>query len=642
MTEGDKDFLNSAKEQPKVTWSEMNDLIQPGQSGQKEINNVWLSNVVKTLSLGSQNRLNEQNLQDWLNIGDRKFADEEIPEEEWAKVGGLIDGKLTEIRKNRPAEEFKGENFKKKEDVASDFETSFSKLADEFKEFNKKEKFASEDIKAILEKQQQFWGKIQESSGEGFMQGTEKLPDPHEGVEELRNWFSKRIQALIHEYPDQSFETNWTLVWPLQQAINKLWPKEDEKDIFLAPADLKDAKGRSLKDPQGNILRGMKKDSYSALRKELAFELEAFRNIHNFRFIYRRVAGVGDVIGAAGLLENRYVEYLLHNKDIANSLRELETLGEEYKQSGDKSKIKDMEDVVDRNWQGKVASALYSALGRSWRHNLTLNGSGDFFCGRLFNMSDWAKIRWEEHWKRKPFPELYDALDLQVDDFWDEALKGLSKEEGEEKLKNLKIKFTYNNKTKKREYSFKSAKFEKLNFKELQLKNEKFTSDQMRQVVLDLEEADHIRKRILNPRGLLDEPGLQHIDGIYEEFKYLKGEKRSGWMEGVIKQIVFYFKDQRAPDIDDLPQKLRKCQAQEINSDYVGWSNRHIIAAVNGLTPPLTEKDKEELLTEVVGPKFLRGLKSVSKATVSVGGSAIFGAVKGFLGEFFKSILGGK
>jgi len=406
MTEGDKDFLNSAKEQPKVTWSEMNDLIQPGQSGQKEINNVWLSNVVKTLSLGSQNRLNEQNLQDWLNIGDRKFADEEIPEEEWAKVGGLIDGKLTEIRKNRPAEEFKGENFKKKEDVASDFETSFSKLADEFKEFNKKEKFASEDIKAILEKQQQFWGKIQESSGEGFMQGTEKLPDPHEGVEELRNWFSKRIQALIHEYPDQSFETNWTLVWPLQQAINKLWPKEDEKDIFLAPADLKDAKGRSLKDPQGNILRGMKKDSYSALRKELAFELEAFRNIHNFRFIYRRVAGVGDVIGAAGLLENRYVEYLLHNKDIANSLRELETLGEEYKQSGDKSKIKDMEDVVDRNWQGKVASALYSALGRSWRHNLTLNGSGDFFCGRLFNMSDWAKIRWEEHWKRKPFPEL--------------------------------------------------------------------------------------------------------------------------------------------------------------------------------------------------------------------------------------------
>jgi hypothetical protein len=145
-------------------------------------------------------------------------------------------------------------------------------------------------------------------------------------------------------------------------------------------------------------------------------------------------------------------------------------------------------------------------------------------------------------------------------------------------------------------------------------------------------DADDVRKLILKPGRLVDEPNFDLFNKIYEECQHLKGEKRSNWMRGILKQMVFYYKDQTNPWSDSLPQMMRKCRAQEINDKIVGYTNTKIEAIARGLTPPLSNEDKELLLKEVVGSQSKRDVTEALKTVGSIFGNAILGGINGFFG----------
>lgn len=702
---------------------EINSLITPFGKEKPIVTNDLLLGLAEA-SLLDRNQTPEK-FQYYLEKGEDWLLEKKISKEnaeEWQILAGTFEKRKSELEdkvfsKSKANQKFEvgGEINERIEKILL-AEKEVKNIESQLKPFSgdltpEEEKQRAENLENLKRAQMRLYiltGKAGDQDMEGFASSTEKFPDIRDiGPEEFKKRFRDKVHALMDEYPEQSFETNWTLVWPLQQGINSLWPKEHESQ------EITDKNGKKWLKENGDPYL------FADLRKELADQLEAYRNIHNFRYIYRRVSGVGDVIGAASLLEKRFLDFLLKDGDeklkVGGVLKQMEIAGEKYKIFEDadikyennqfnfdfkkfndylneneqlqKALIKDFKEeykksleeykrkypekaktitfnefkktvmenlretylrqIVDeqeKNWQGKVAGALYCAFGRSWAHGVSLNESGDFFCGRLFNMPGYAKRRWEGDWKRDPFPELYEAMDLRVDDFWDDVFKKVDEKDlekmGVRKILGKKKNNKDNDKGKyvKNFYSFANADFNEIDLSQIK----GVVSDQMRQVILDLEEADHIRKRILNPKGFLDEPGLRHINGMYEEFKYLKGEKRSDWMKNIIKQVVVYFRDETMPGFEDFPMKLRKCRAQEINSNYVGWTNRTIVNAVEGLTPPLTEDDKEKLLTEVVGSKIKRGASSAAKTTTGVIGSVVWGGVKGFLGGIFKGFLGGK
>ncbi|MBM3205845.1 hypothetical protein FJZ41_03305, partial [Candidatus Shapirobacteria bacterium] len=76
-------------------------------------------------------------------------------------------------------------------------------------------------------------------------------------LDKYAEWIRKRVYALNEEYANERFDTNFTLTWPIQQALNKLWPKESD-----------------YKDKKAEII--------DSTRKQLTAEFEAHRNFHNF------------------------------------------------------------------------------------------------------------------------------------------------------------------------------------------------------------------------------------------------------------------------------------------------------------------------------------------------------------------------
>lgn len=697
-----ENISGSEKENPLNR--KIDDLINP-REGKALVTDISLLRLAR-LAKQPRNQTPER-LEELLKKGDDWYAEGRVSEEEWSLLAGVVEERMGELESRRVGEERK---------IKPDIKTEVDDLTEEILSTQKELRDIETNLKPVSgdltdEEQQkrrglfEKWekarlklsiltGKISAQQAEGLVPSGEKFPDIREiGPEEFKKMFREKVHALMEEYSEQSFETNWTLVWPLQQAINSLWPKEYELDQI------------SKKD--GSLWLDSKSKPYlfSELRKELADQLEAYRSIHNFRFIYKRVPGVGEAIGAASLLETRFIDFLLKDGDgklrVSDVLKKMEIIGErhkildvlkikniekeeldfgifsEYLESnqklkrslidelkeenerlkkdfpGDKERIekvienlkaKYVEEIIknqeENGWQGKVAGALYSALGRAWFHNVMLNGSGDFFCGRLFNMPSYVKKRWEKDWGRKPFPEFYQALDLRVSDFWDKVFDNLEKSLSnpkdpeknnfKKKLKDFKVREIGKNSYGKRLYSFADPE---MDFSKIDLSQIKgLRPTELQQVVLDLEEADHIRKRILNPKGLVDEPGLQHINGMYDEFKHLVGKKRSEWMREVIKQIIWFFKDRTAPDIESLPKKMRDCPAKEVFPEVRPWLNQDIILSINSLTPPLTPDDAEIILTDTVGPKSLRELKRAGKIAAATAGAVV--------GEIIKSILG--
>jgi len=664
QTEGEPEKATTPSFEEKIKG-----LIEPLEEGKESaIANESLQRLAK-LATQSRNQTPEK-LEEFLKKGDEWFADGQVPEEEWAILAGLISERLVELQLAQFKPEEKIEVEKPEEGIKR-----ICGMIERFKrKLGGKKNLPTPEIEEAVGDFKKLAEAYREMGAGGLMSGMERPPGVEKGVDKLREWFEDKIHALIMEYPDQSFETNWTLVYPLQQAINSLWPKEGEKDKDI----IRNEQGKPQTNEKGEPY------TYSGLRKELALELESHRNLHNYMFLHRRVGGVDGIVPASTLLESRYLECLMNKPEVANALKKLERLGEVYKESKDRvfkgglTKVEEAEEKSNQNrifnemsnfqredWAGIVAGGLYSALHEAARHDVIFNESGDFFLSRVFNMPDRVKDLWEDKWHRDPAPNFYNALDLRVSGFWRIILKeqynffkmqieleGLKK--GDEEIKKEATKrfkefceqFTIAPTkeiptTKKGDYFFIKEGYYSLkdaDFEHIKLVGEKkenclgTKTDEVKVVDLNLMDADEIRKLILNPGRLVERPGLDLIKEIWRPFKHLKGEKRSRWFRGVIKQIILLFKDKIAPDIETLPEVARRCPAKKIYPGVSAWLNPQIVLAVENLAPPLTKKDADDLLKDVVGPKPVREAKEYGKAAISAAGAMI--------SEFAKALLG--
>lgn len=639
----------------KITWRELNSLIKPDSGGNKDVNGEWLTRFVKVLSTTPEEGLTPESLSRWEQKGNEEYIGGNLDEGEWALVGGVINKKLTEKKKIEKQKEIlkgaKSIDLEKEKDLPEFFKRRMTQereldkiLKKDEKELTDEDKQRTNDLVKSL-----YQTPLTDMDLSFFGGSSEKPPRVEEmGVEAYRKWFEDKIHALVEEYPDQSFETNWTLTYAIQQGINNLWPKNGNDEFEYK---IKGINGQEI----------IKKDSYTRLRKELAGKLESYRAVHNFAYLYRRVPGVGEAIGPAGLLENKYLQCLLGEKgkdengnsySVANALREFYQLGKEYRLEADEDErkgiLKKAIDKQNKNWQTRVAGALYSGFQGGGRDDhLVLNEGGDFFTGRLYNMPTWAKRHWNKIWKRSDWPGLYKALDLRVKDFWTKTLKDYTTEElrdleirredidgkeilkewGMEKGKKI-LKTTSNHADNREIFRFENAKFEKINL----VDNLNITPDHLKHVVLDLEEADVIRKMILNPKGLIDNPGFGHINEMWEKFKHLKGKKRSEWFAGVAKELIWFFRDTVAPWSDSFPAGMRKGPIKEVFPYFTPMTDEQLTNIVWSLTPPLHKEDAMDVLNKSIGPKtqrvFMKGVR-IGGATV---GSMIVEGIKALLG----------
>ena len=477
-----------------------------------------------------------------------------------------------------------------------------------------------------------------------------------EGAEKTKDLFRKRLRILIEEQADQSFDQNWRLVYPLELTIMDLMPKGEENDLITPP------KGETWKP-----------FNLSELRSDLSKELQAYRNIHNFIYVYRRVGGVTPLIEAASLLPREIILVLLKTPEVADRLKGIEAQGErnlvlktkKYKgvelTGAEKGELKKIEATVkelmvkpssedgykDNFWANRIAGGLYSGLHESARHDLQVNESGDFFSDRLFHAKERAKGYWEETWGRTPRSSLYETVDLRLTGFWERIIgskvgsfKTIS--EAEEYCKSQGISAVINEgideETEKRglvlvSFDLSGAKFEDMIFSETGAGDEfKVRTDEVRQVNLKLDDADKIRKEIFDPRRFLDEPSMATIKKAYEVFKHLKGKKRSDWVRDVCREVVLLYRDTVHPWNESASSRSRKCPGQEIYPEMAPWTNYEVKSQLTKMTPPLTDADREKVLEEFVGTKAERRLKENTEAVGEVG--------KSMLGAFIKALFG--
>jgi hypothetical protein len=153
-------------------------------------------------------------------------------------------------------------------------------------------------------------------------------------------------------------------------------------------------------------------------------------------------------------------------------------------------------------------------------------------------------------------------------------------------------------------------------------------SDRVRLTNLSVDDADRIRKAISDPKGFLDDPSLQTLKKMYEQFKHLKGAKRSRWYKPVIEDVIYLFRDTVAPGIESTPHYLRRCPAKEIYPNMVPWTDRDVEGAINLMAPPLTKPDLEEVLNKVIGSKARRQIAQGAEAVGKGVATAIWEMIK--------------
>lgn len=509
------------------------------------------------------------------------------------------------------------------------------------------------ELRTLLEQQAQVLRRAIVDPETGMRGGVESLPDAREvGADEVRRLFKERLRTLVEEQADQSFDQNWRLVYPLELTIMSLMPRRGEPDQ-VGPENVK--------------------FSLSGLRRELSTELQAYRNVHNFIYIYRRVGGVTHLIEAASLLPRETINLLLKTSKVADRLRKIEALGErnlalktkEYQgvtlTEAEKGELKKNEATVKELmvksstkeefegdfWANRIAGGLYSGLHESARHDMQVNESGDFFSDRLFHTKERAKDMWERTWGRKSRPDLYEAVDLRLTGFWEEVLgskigsfKTISDAQKYCKSQGIEavIDEEVDEETGRRKiilvsFNLSKAKFEEMSFSEAGSGlSFAVKTDEVRQVNLDLDDADKIRKAIFDPRGFLDEPSMATIKKAYEVFKHLKGKTRSGWVRNVCREVVLLYRDTVHPGNESASPRSRKCPGQEIYPEMVPWTNNEVANQLTRMTPPLTDVDREKVLKEFVGTKAERRLKEDVQVAKEVG--------KSMLGEFLKALFG--
>jgi len=613
----------------------------------------------------------------------------ELTERDRKRIMESSEKNIPQGEKIRKESEFSGEEKQKPTDIPPDVAEAI-RIANRIQELQARKKFDRGELEEGLSEQDQselhdLYARLGRMPN--YLQGLPseyrpifELPDPKKDPEKFIGSFRERLYALHEEYPDQSFDTNWQLIYPLQKALNDLWPEDPTKDVIKVFYDMKDKDGNVLKDPLGNVRREEKVYSMTEMRKELTLEFEAHRNFHNFIYLYKRVSGVAGVVEASSLLYTNQIEVLLHKKEIADALKKFEIMGEEYKRLNelifsrtieketdaeekitrgyDKQRqdlLQEMISLEQRDWSHMLAGGLYSALHEAQRHNVVLK-TGDFFVGRCFNIPDHAKTLWEKNDRKDmPFPKFYKALDLKLTGFWETVLKdkvdklydvgdGLRRDEIKNLLANeygiiADLKETRPKKGKPY-LEIESFSLKKVDFQKIYLHKEEgksYFEPSSREVItrLDVEvlDADAVRKLILKPGNLVEQPNFNILRDIYKEFQHLKGKDRSKWYRDVLEQVIFLYRDETVPAFEEWPMAWRRCPAKRIIKEHVdAMTDEEIIRTVGALTPPLTLKHAEQLLTNIVGDKFQRALKKAGNVGFSMGGAFLRGIAESFLG----------
>lgn len=517
--------------------------------------------------------------------------------------------------------------------------------------------------------------------------------DGEGGVEE---WFRGRLHVLIEEQADQSFDQNWRLVYPLEATIMSLMPENrlEDKHFELRQRLSKElAASRNIHNfiyvyrrvggvtPLIEASSFLSKDTISTLLKDpkVATYLRKFQKMGEdcFKckqelFAVKHLGNNGDLLGGrTGSVAE--LQLLIGSQESGDvSERTMRSVDELDKLIGTlENQAKDMMlgypsgNLFEKGdfWAVRIAGGLYSGLHESAMDDLQINESGDFFSDRLYHCSERAAEQWE-NWDRTPRPSLYESLDLRLPSFWQKVLQARLKElkdsagdknKGRKLFKEqcsrleISVEFgvqldengdpVYGKNGEPLEgdqlvsYSLSEALFEKMNFSNQADENYfRLKSDEVKQVVLTLDDADKIRKAIFDPAGLLDRPNLQMLAGLWEQFKHLKGSRRSDWFKEVTKEIVLLFKDTVSPGVDSFPGRLRRSPSREFYPDMVPWTNTVAEMAIKKMTPPLTSDDQEELLEELIGGKMERGTIKVVKTA----GDVLLGAI----GDFFKGAFG--
>jgi len=498
----------------------------------------------------------------------------------------------------------------------------------------------------------------------------EKPPRLEEaGPEGYRAWFNERLYALLETNKGKNFEADWYLLVPLERAKIVLPPKGE-------------------KDTDEIVFQGEKTGiTYRKLREELSQQLEAFRNVHNYIYFHDRASGTPDLVAASQLLSTPNIEYLLRYKDgdksIADNLRNLERLAEEYKklireeEEFDKEfdkKHKDLPkeekkrakkalgfekaqaekrdeiygEINRKEWDALVAGYLFRGLEEAARYDLNFGG-GDFFLARIFNAQKRARKDWETKWGRDTsFMEIADACDLGVPSFWSKLFKDLEKERrenrGEEEFNVEKYGVVFpkeavkeqEEKEKKEEkrrkindFSLAEARFENMDLGAL-------PDDQLKQGRLDIDDAENVRKIIFNPGGLLQVPSLGTLVKTNPVFKHLSGDKRYEWYQKMATAIINYYKDNtRFLFIEEnVPRSQRRSASKKDFPDVEPWTAGEIKWKVEALPPLLRDKEVKNVLKATLGSgwKAKINTRDVGVAVAKGIGTTLWEVVKAALG----------
>lgn len=499
----------------------------------------------------------------------------------------------------------------------------------------------------------------------GGGEGSPSLPDISEvGLGEFINQFRARARALIEEQKNQSFDAKWQLVYPLESALMSLWPVAGKPDRYTH-------QGREY--------------TLAEIREELTAEFDALRSVHNYAYLHQRVSGTTPLIEPANYLGTDTVNRLLHIPEVAQAFRRYESECENYRATRQRERVakasgnkveearqkaaadgmqtelqrwfteRDAERAVDPFWARRVAGGLMCGLHEAARFDVQIDGAGDFFMNRVFNPASRAEVAWNR-WGRKPFPALYEAVDLRINGFWTKTLNALySGFENQAKINGFDSDWaaqqfseycerfgiearldTVRGKTVAVVTSLALARFEDPDFK---LTSTGIPLDQVKQVNLDIDDADNIRKAIFNPGGLLDLPDLSHLVRLWPMFKHLRGAESSDWLAEVSKIIINYFKDKNFPAVEGIDPALRRSDSKEVYPVTVPWTYSFIERQIDSLTPPFTKQDRERILKEVIGSKLQRTATKGGKSTLRVGGEvvkAVGGSLLKALGELFR------
>lgn len=380
--------------------------------------------------------------------------------------------------------------------------------------------------------------------------GNETVPRIEDNPQASLDWFNNRLQTLEEKFYNQSFDQRWQLVYPVEQFILSL-------------------------DQQGNLpqafdYHGKHYTTFQEISTDLSHELEARRARHNHTYIFRRVSGTGDLIGAADLLDSKNIETLLKIPEVATTLQRFEGLANDYKAAaGNKTEqariLKDILDLQESNWAGRIAAGLFSGLGEAARHDILINGSGDFFWNRIQNFEDRARKDLVKRYpkggditddvQKKIIETLAPAMNLQTTTYWVNILEAQRQNLGttenfqrfcrENNIEGIIVDGA--NADAKADYShldLSHTRFTNLNLEREGRDSFNLPFNQLKNGMLDVDDANSVRKALWDPGGFLDKPTDKNLRATYPVMKHLKGTPKYEFYEKLGNALIGFNKEE--------------------------------------------------------------------------------------------------